>query len=149
MRKLLTALMICLVIIGMGFQMVRAEDIKVSLKQGFLYLFKDQKIQPLFTGQIAQTKPIESWGKWNAIIDGWSLDIGGSYDFERKSLENGALLIGREFGTLGKYLPIDFPFKDKIKITLYPIGIYVKDVFDDAKISLTSGLGIIKLEVKF
>lgn len=124
----------------------RADELNINLKQGFVYSWKDNQTKALTTFEIAQTKPIEGWGKWNALIDGWSIDAGGAYDTE---VFNGVVLLGRDFGTIGKYLPINFPLKDKLSITLYPIGVYMKDIFNNPKTTLASGVGIVKVSLKF
>ncbi|MDI6732304.1 MAG: hypothetical protein QME16_00025 [Planctomycetota bacterium] len=124
----------------------RAEEMNVNLKQGFVYSWKHKQVKNLTTFEIAKTRAVESIGKWNALLEGWSIDAGGAYD---TNVFNGVLLLGREFGTLGKYLPIDFPLKDKISITLYPIGLYVRDIFNSPDVTLASGVGIIKISLKF
>jgi hypothetical protein len=124
-----------------------AQDINISLKQGFVYKLKGQQIRNLTTIELAKTKAVDNFGKWNILWAGWSMDLGWAYD--ANSVNTGALLLGREFGTLGNYLPIDFPLKEKINITLYPIGLYAEDLFDHPKTQGCIGVGIIKLSIKF
>lgn len=121
----------------------------IEVKQGMLISWNDPTagVNNLSCITLAKTYPVESFGKWNALWDGWSLDAGFAYDANQ--FNTGALLLGREFGTLGKYLPIEFPLKDKIKITLYPVGIQVNNLFDSPEISGASGVGVIKFDVSF
>ena len=121
----------------------------ITVKQGMLVKWKDPEsgVANLSTVTIARTKSVEQWGKWNALWDGWTLDAGFAYD--ATSFDTGALLIGREFGTLGKYLPIEFPLADKIDITLYPVGVYVDNLFEHPTVQGASGVGIIKMSVSF
>jgi hypothetical protein len=148
MKKIIIVLVlaICLIIAGCKKE-AKAQDLNISLKQGFVYSWQDQAVKNLTTLEIAKTKPIASWGKWNALIDGWTIDIGYAYDATTSNI--GAILLGREFGTLGKYLPIDFPLLDKLSVTLYPFGIYLEDVFNSPRAKFCSGVGIIKLSLKF
>lgn len=122
---------------------------KVQMKQGMLVPWDDPTggIENLSAMTLARTMPIESWGRWNALWDGWTLDAGFAYDSQ--SFNTGALLVGREFGTLGKYLPIDFPLKDKVQVTIYPFGIVATDVFDGPSIHGASGVGIIKFDISW
>ena len=122
---------------------------KLSIKQGMLINWKDPQggVKNLSTVTVAETKPVESWGKWNALWDGWTLDAGFAYD--ATGFNTGALLVGRQFGTLGKYLPINFPMKDKIQVTIYPTGIEIDDLFGQPKTHGASGLGIIKFDISW
>jgi len=129
------------------FNFVLAEDLNIALKQGALFTWKNQTVKNLTTFELAKTQEVESWGKWNILWAGWSLDCGFAYD--ASSISNGAILIGREFGTIGNYLPINFPLKDKITITLYPAGVYIDNIFDHPKSQGCSGGAIIKLSIKF
>ncbi len=119
----------------------------IELKQGMVYTLDSKEIENLTTVELASTKPIDGLGNWNMLLDGWSLDIGLAYD--ANELSDAALLIGREFGTLGKYLPIDFPFKDKIKITLYPIGLYFNNVFEEPELESCIGGALFELKITF
>jgi len=148
MKRILALLVVGLLMSGGCHDfMPQAIGQEINLKQGFLYLWKDGEISNLTTVEVAKTKPVENFGKWNILWDGWTLDAGFAY--KTSSLQNVALVLGRDFGTLGKYLPIDFPFKDKIQITLYPIGLYVRDIFDHPTLTGCSGGGFIKLSIKF
>lgn len=124
-----------------------AEDINISLKQGLIFTWKGQQLKNLTCTKVANTKVIESWGKWNALWAGWSLDAGWAYD--GSEVNSCALMLGRKLGTLGDYLPIDFPFADKLEITLYPVGMYAVSIFDHPKIQGASGGSFLKIEVKF
>lgn len=121
----------------------------IELKQGFLVRWDNPQggVENLTTVTIARTHAIPEFGKWNALWDGWTIDAGFAYD--GSAINTGAVLVGREFGTLGNYLPIDFPLKDQLKITVYPFGIEGTDIFDNPSIHGASGLGIIKFDVSF
>ena len=144
MKKLFFALLVSF--IGMGF-FVNMCSAEITLKQGFLYGYEDKAIKNLTTAEVAKTKAVESWGKWNALWEGWSLDVGFAYDGD--TMNTGALLLGREFGTLGKYLPIDFPFKDTLVITIYPIGLRADDLFAKPDLQVCSGGAFLKASLKF
>lgn len=124
-----------------------AGDFQLSVKQGFLYGYEDKAIKNLTTLETLKTRPVEGWGKWNVLWDGWSLDAGFAYDADH--INTGALLLGREFGTLGKYFPIDFPLKDAFVITVYPIGIRADDLFSTPNLQLCSGGAFVKATLKF
>jgi hypothetical protein len=124
-----------------------ANPISITAKQGFLMTWDDATVKNLTTFEVVKTKKIESWGKWNALWAGWSLDAGFAYD--ASSVDTGALLLGRCFGTLADYVPLEFPLLDKITITIYPIGLYIEDLTDHPKLKGCSGGAIIKAEIKF
>lgn len=152
MKKLLMALLICLMISGCANWFgpsARTEDVDISLKQGLIATWGDLEVKNTTLVEIANTNPVEKWGKWNVLWDGWSLDLG--YPFDNSTSKDIALMLGREFGTLGKYVPINFPFKDKLVITIYPIGLYAKDLlsFEELKLKPASGGAFIKATLKF
>ena len=149
MKKILIALAIGLLLIAGCKKEAKAEDFSVSLKQGFIATWGNWEIKNITLVETAKTHPVESWGKWNILWDGWSLDVG--YPFDNPSSKDVGLLIGREFGTLGKYLPINFPFKDKLTITIYPFGLYAKELLDfkELKLKGASGGAFIKATLKF
>lgn len=125
-----------------------ADKLNITVKQGFIVNLSDSKLNNLTTIETVRTKPIESWGKWNALWDGWSLDAGAAYDAQSSGIDDVALLLGRNFGTLGKYLPLDFPLKDKITVTMYPIGLYIKNVQDgDREFDPCIGGAILRLDI--
>lgn len=127
----------------------KAEMLDVKMKQGFITGWDAFKIENLTTVEVIKTRPIEGWGKWNVLVDGWSIDFGGAWD-ANDQFNTGVMMLGRNLGTLGDYLPIDFPLKDKIKITLYPIGLYATDLSTgDARFSGASGVGVIEFNIKF
>ena len=145
MRKLIAITLRLFLFGGVAF----ADDF-VTLKQGALLRWDSEEggaVENLSTVTLARTKPIESLGKWNALWDGLTLDAGFSYDAQ--TFDSVAILIGRDFGTLGKYLPIEFPYSDRIQITLYPFGIIVDDPTSSFDVSGASGIGIVKFEVGF
>ena len=141
MKKLIVLVLAIVFLSGICY----AQDLNLTFKQGALYSWKDSRTTNLTTVEIARTKVVDSWGKFNILWDGWSLDAGFNYDADVFNV--GALLLGREFGTIGKYLPIDFPLKDKISITLYPIGLLADDLFNQPKFRGCSGAAILKIAV--
>ena len=153
MKRLFMALAICLMIAGLTFaqETTTTEEetsiFKIDLKQGLIKPYKGGKIQHLTTFATMQTTKIDSWGKWNVLWDGWVVDAGFSYS--SGNLDNVAVLLGREFGTLGKYLPIDFPLAKYVKITIYPIGSRINDPFNEFKEDKVYGLAYIKGEIRF
>jgi hypothetical protein len=119
----------------------------ITAKQGAVMKWDTQETKFLTTFETIRTKKIEKWGKWNALWAGWSVDAGFAYD--SSSINTGAILLGREFGTLGDYLPLDFPLKKYISITIYPVGLYIDNIFDHPKTKGCSGGAIIKATIKF
>jgi len=137
-----------LVVSGCAKEAVAQEDEGLVLKQTALYTWKDTEYKNSTVVTLAKTKSVEGWPTWaNALVDGWILDAGIGY--EDSTIRDGVVLAGREFGTLGKYLPIDFPLKDKINITLYVAGVYIDDVFNAPKTQGVSGVGYIQAKLKF
>lgn len=120
----------------------------VHLKQGFIIPWEkpESGFMNMTTATIAQTEPYAPFGAWNALWDGWTLDAAWSYD---AGTSNVGLMIGRHFGTLGKYLPISYPFADKIDITLYPAGFTVANIDSKPDFSGATGAAIIKFDVAF
>ena len=151
MKRMLCVLAVVFLMTGFVFaQEEKPKETEISLKQGFVISWDTGEIKNMTTVEIAKTAPIESLGKWNVLIDGWTLDAG--FPFENSTEKDACLMLGREFGTLGKYLPfIKFPFKDKLIITLYPIGLYAKDLlnFNTLKLKGCSGGAFIKATLKF
>ncbi len=122
----------------------------VTIKQGVLLKWDDPRagVLNLSTFSIAETVASDSFNKYvNAVWDGWSLDVGGAYDSNNFGVVG--LMVGRDFGTLGKYLPIYFPLKDKIDITIYPVGILADDQNGEIHFKGASGLGILKATLTF
>jgi len=146
MKKAIVVLLLGMALLS-PLMVAKAQDYNVNLKQGFLFTWEGQQLKNSTSLEIAHTKPIEGLGKWNALWDGWLLDVSWVYDAD--TLDSCALLIGRDFGTLGNYIPIDFPLKDKISLTVYPIGLYAERVFDHPEIQGCSGGAILKLGLKF
>ena len=116
--------------------------------QAVIYLNKDHTVAQATVFEVIKSKPIDSLGKWNILIDGWSLDVGGAYD-DTKVLKNGTFLIGKNLGNLSQYLPITFPLSDKLVIKAYVTGGYVEDIWTSPKIQLTEGVGYISATLKF
>jgi len=154
MKKLLMVVLGGLIVLNFVAQFCWAEgaeipllDGSVAFKQGVIMSWDDHQVDNLSTTVLARTMPFNGWGNWNTLWDGWSVDGGVAYD--ATAIDTGALLIGRELGTLGKYFPIDFPLKDKINITIYPLGLIVNDIFSKPEIDGCSGLAYVKGSLKF
>lgn len=125
-----------------------SNSITITAKQGFVMTWEDATVKNLTTFETIRTKPVEGWGKWNAFVDGWLLDAGFAWD--ANTVDNGAVLLGRKFGTLGKYIPfLDFPLLNKVDITIYPLGIYINDLTHHPRIEGCSGGAIVRAEIKF
>jgi len=138
-------------IIALGIKSCARAD-EINLKQGMVMTWHDCEFKQLTSVEIAKTdiNQVPNWPKWaKAAYDGWSLDLG--YPWDNRMSRDAALVLGREFGTLGKYLPLNFPFKDKITITLYAAGIYAENMLElkDVKIKGCSGVGYLKGTLKF
>ncbi len=140
MKKICFIILAILLIRGIAFA-------DITLKQGFIMVWKDQVVKNMTCVTVINTTPLPSWGKWNALIDGWTIDAGWAYD--GGSVDNGAILLGRNVGTLSKYLPISFPLMDKIDITLYPVGMYVERLSDHPSFKGASGGAFVKATIKF
>lgn len=153
MKRLIVIASIIASVFGVGVSFAEDSALVIpsgfELKQGAIAKWNDgaDKLENLTTVTVARTRPVEAWGKWNALWAGWTVDLGAVYD--ANTLDTVAVLLGREFGTIGDYLPIDFPLADKVAITLYPVGIYADDVFDDMSVSGATGVGIVKFDVEF
>lgn len=124
------------------------DDEGVALKQTFVGAWQDGRVRNATVGEFIKTGPVEGWPNWaNALIDGWSIDAGPAYD--ASNLNNGVGLLGREVGTLGKYLKfLKFPFADKLTITIYPIGVLATDLLSKPKWDGCYGVGYIKATIK-
>ena len=146
MKKGLVLILVALFVsCGIAFA---EEGFQFDLKQGFLMNWEDEySLDNVSTFTLAKTKPVETWPTWaNILWHGWSLDAGFAYD--ASALNTGAILIGREFGALGDYLPIEFPLSDVINLTAYPIGVSVRDLFDSPEFDICSGGAYVKLSIK-
>ena len=141
-----TALIVAAILLITGLAYAgTADDMGITLKQGMVMDWSSARMKNLTTFEAAKTKPVPTWGKWNALWAGWTLDAGFAYD--ASAIDTVAVMIGREFGTLGDYFPIDFPLKDKISITIYPIGLYIDKIWDKAEWHGCSGGAIIKFKI--
>lgn len=145
MKKLLLGLFLSLsILIGTSY----AQNINATVKQGFVIPWEDGHVKNLTTLEVVKTKPVEGWGMWNAVVDGWTIDAGYAYDATTSDV--GALLLGRQIGTLGKYVPfLNFPLADKIVITFYPVGLYITSLKDKPDFHGCSGGAFIRLTVSF
>jgi hypothetical protein len=119
----------------------------ITLKQGMVIDWRVKHTKNLTTFELASTKADPRFGNWNILWDGWKIDAGISYD--ASGMDSGAVLLGRDFGKLGNYLPIDFPLSKLVSITVYPIGIYVNDITTSPKASACSGGSFVKLSLTF
>jgi len=120
---------------------------EIDLKQGFLMTWEDQSFKNITVVKVAETTPVEGWGKWNALWAGWTLESGWAYD--ASDLTSVALMIGRKLGTVQDYLPIKVPLADKLDITVYPIGMYATSIFDHLQVQGASGGSLVKIGLKF
>lgn len=120
----------------------------LEVKQGFIIPWEnpDSGFSNMSTVSVLKTKASPEFGKWNALWDGWSLDAAWSYD---ANTSNVGVMLGRKFGTLGDYLPIEYPLADKMDITLYPLGVIITDPVGKPEISGASGAAFIKFDVSF
>lgn len=145
MKRYFTTILVLLAMVFMA-TMCHAD---VTLKQGTIVPWRDGTMLNLTTVETVKTKKVDSWGKWNALWEGWSVDAGAAYDATDK-IQSGAILLGRNFGTLGDYIPLDFPLKDTITITLYPVGVYCSFLDDsNLKWSGASGAGFINFSINW
>jgi hypothetical protein len=122
----------------------------LSVKQGAIIEWgaKGTGLKNLSTVTILETRANPNWKPLvNALWSGNTIDVGFAYD--ATSFNTGAILLGREFGTLGDYLPINYPLAKVLKITLYPIGIYAEDIWNSHQVKVCSGVSVLKLSVTF
>lgn len=160
-KKMLLVAVLVMLMAGLSFaqepEKVKEPD-KASLnfKQGLVYNWKNSHTESLTSFEIARTRPIESFGKWNMLWDGWTADgglesndaINAIAEGRLKEIDSFSILLGRKVGTLGDYIPIDFPLKDKFTITVYPIGLYFDTIWDKPDVSLASGGAFLKISIK-
>lgn len=150
MKKLVMNLLMVLALVPMAYadEPVIALPTGVEVKQGFVIPWENPEngLMNMSTATIMRTEEWDDIGKWNALWDGWMIDLAWAYDANTSQF---GVMLGRHLGTLGKYLPISYPLADKVDITLYPIGVIVADPFNDPDVSGASGAGIIKLSLSF
>jgi hypothetical protein len=142
MFGIVTALLVLMIAIPLVAQ-AEENTFNLTFKQGLLYYYNVQQVKNISCLELAKTKPVDTWGNWNALWEGWSLD--GAVSYDAIGVKSAALLIGRNFGTLGKYLPLDFPLADKFTVTLYPFGIAMNNPFDEPEIEFVSGLAYLTI----
>ncbi len=124
---------------------VRAQEATITLKQGVLLGWESGTIKNITSVKVAETVANHNWKPWvNAIWSGNVLEAGWVYD--NSAADCVAIMIGRKIGTLGDYLPIKFPFADKIEITVYPIGLMASDLTSKPKFSGVSGGSYLQLK---
>lgn len=147
MRKVIALVaIISLCFVGMAI----AEDSEgITIKQEVFYTWNDLAAKNATTVTIIKGKPVDSFPKWaNMLIDGTVIDAGAAY--EDDTIRDAVILIGREFGSLGKYVPwLVFPFKDRIDLSIHYAGIYLPNVAEELNPEGCSGLGYIKGSLKW
>ena len=125
-----------------------ASTLGITGTQAVLYTWKSNEVVQSTVFTFAETKKIDSIGAWNILWQGWVIDAGPAYD-DTNILKSGTVLIGKKLGVLGDYVPIDFPFKDKITFKAYVAGVHAEDLFTKPKCQGVSGMGYISATVKF
>jgi len=120
----------------------------LTVKQGGVYVWNDGKLKNTTTYEVLVTTKIDSIGKWNALWEGISLDVGPAYD-ALNSVDGGVIMIGKNINKFGDYLPINFPFKDQITLTVQPIGLYFTDSGDKWNFKTASGIAYVQMTIKF
>jgi len=125
------------------------EDSAVSVKQALFYTWNDLSAKNATVVTVMKGKAIASLPKWaNMIIDGMVIDVGAAY--EDDTIRDGVVLAGKEFGSLGKYVPwLEFPFKDRLEISLHYAGVYLPNVAEEFDPQACSGIGYLKGTFKF
>ena len=125
------------------------EDSAVSVKQALFYTWNDLSAKNATVVTVVKGKAIASLPKWaNMIIDGMVIDVGAAY--EDDTIRDGVVLAGKEFGSLGKYVPwLEFPFKDRLEISLHYAGVYLPNVAEEFDPQACSGIGYLKGTFKF
>lgn len=120
----------------------------VHVKQGFVIPWDDPQsgFSNMSTVTVMETKPWDKLGLWNALWAGNSIDVAWAYD---ANTSNVGVMFGRRLGTLGDYLPIEYPLAKYMDITLYPFGIIVEHPTDEPHITGATGAAIIKLDIVF
>lgn len=148
MKKLLSPAVFCFCLLLLAIPALADDDSAViTAKQGFVMRWDQAVVKNLTTFETIKTKKIDSWGNWNILWDGWSVDAGFAYD--AIGVNTGAILLGRKFGTLADYVPLQFPLLDKLTITIYPVGLYINNLTDHPEIEGCSGGAIISVKIKF
>lgn len=154
MKRVLSLLLVlALAVTGFADDTATADEnvITITTKQAFLKEWNGESLQNATAFELIKTdvERVPNWPKWvKAIFEGWSIDAGFSYD-SSDILDTGALLLGRNFGTLENYLPLEFPMLKYITITLYPVGVMAHDLMNGMDIEPCSGVGYIKAEIRF
>lgn len=123
----------------------------LTAKQGVLYLVKDAKTKNVTTFQLMSTTHVDSWGTWGTVLwDGMSLDAGIDYD-ALNSIDGGSILLGKDFSALIGQIPVDFPLKNVLHLTVYPVGDCISKGEGDSKVTnqFCFGGAILKAEWKF
>lgn len=131
-------------IISLCFVGMATAETDIVIKQELLYTWEDLDAKNATTATAIKATAVEGWPTWvNMIVDGTVIDVGVAYEDE--TIKDGVVLVGKEFGTLGKYLPwLIFPFKDRIEISLHYVGIYLPDVLNKFDPEPCSGVGYLK-----
>lgn len=141
-------LVIALALVGVLAVPALADNFEITMKQGVIAAWDSWKLENVTAFEVIKTKKVENWGKWNALWDGWSLDVGVAYD-AGDTIDHVAVLLGRKIGVLKDYFPIEYPLADKIEISIYPVGVYFSELGDNVNVSGCSGGAIFNLSIKF
>ena len=119
----------------------------LTAKQAVLYIPKDAKTKNFTAFSIISTKN-EVSGKWAFLANGWSLDAGIDYDALGK-VDGGAVALGKDINGLLDLLPVDYSFKDKIKITAYVAGDSISKDGDKVVNKFAVGGAYVQASIKF
>ena len=127
--------------------MAMAGDNDIVIKQHVIYTldnFEAKNVTAVTIGRTDATKGIlatsPDWVKM--IIDGWNLEVGVAY--EDTEVGDGAVLLTRDFGTLGEYVPwLIFPFKDRIHLS-FDVGAYLPGIQHSFDPEMAAGAGWLK-----
>ena len=121
----------------------------LTAKQGGLYLTADHKVKNVTTFQVLNTTHVDAWGAWGtALWDGLSLDAGIDYD-ALNGIDGGSVLLGKDFNNLIAQLPVSFPLKDVIHLTIYPVGDCISNGEGKVTNQFCFGGAVLKAEWKF
>ncbi len=143
--KMVLVLGLITVSLLIGNQLIMAQEATITLKQGVLLGWESGTIKNITSVKVAETVANPNWSKLaNAFWSGNVIEAGWVYD--NSAADCVAIMVGRKIGTLGDYLPIKFPFADKIEITVYPIGLMASELTSKPKFSGVSGGSYLQLK---
>ena len=119
-----------------------------TAKQGMLMLWSNQNLQHSTTFEAIKTRECPSWPKWaNALWNGNTIDVGFAYD--AANADNAVIAVSRTVGTLGNYLPIDFPILEKFHVSITPLAIEMRHFTTDLSFDGASGFSYFEVKAKF